>query len=266
MSDREWRTSFLNHLLKVSRGEEPDFLTQALHDMQGKGHFGEYLTEYALKNGNLPGRLRTWSNLLVPKQKDSPVVDETEIDVIMLHERGVFVFESKNYSGWIFGSESDRTWTQALGASKRNRFYNPILQNSAHVKVLSERLVVPEDCFTSYIVFSDRCELKKVPPDGEGYRICHRDDMLDLLREDLGRGQQAFNALQFSTLAQRIEELASASTEEAQFFHAQDVQVANSGRVCPRCGGRLMERNGRYGPFLGCSNYPRCRYTRNDTC
>ena len=32
--------------------------------------------------------------------------------------------------------------------------------------------------------------------------------------------------------------------------------------TCPECGGILQERNGRYGRFLGCSNYPRCRYTR----
>lgn len=32
--------------------------------------------------------------------------------------------------------------------------------------------------------------------------------------------------------------------------------------VCPECGGKLTERSGRYGAFLGCSNYPRCRYTR----
>lgn len=33
--------------------------------------------------------------------------------------------------------------------------------------------------------------------------------------------------------------------------------------LCPRCGGQLIERNGRFGPFYGCGNYPRCRYTRN---
>lgn len=34
--------------------------------------------------------------------------------------------------------------------------------------------------------------------------------------------------------------------------------------VCPRCGkGKLMPRKGKNGPFLGCSQYPACRYTRN---
>ena len=32
---------------------------------------------------------------------------------------------------------------------------------------------------------------------------------------------------------------------------------------CPTCDGRLRERNGKFGTFLGCENYPRCRFTRN---
>lgn len=36
-----------------------------------------------------------------------------------------------------------------------------------------------------------------------------------------------------------------------------------SGELCPRCGGELIKRNGRFGPFYGCCNYPRCRYTKN---
>ncbi|HIP83883.1 MAG TPA: DNA topoisomerase I [Methanothermococcus okinawensis] len=35
----------------------------------------------------------------------------------------------------------------------------------------------------------------------------------------------------------------------------------NKPRICPRCGGRLVARRGKYGEFFGCSNYPRCRYT-----
>nr|WP_288328846.1 topoisomerase DNA-binding C4 zinc finger domain-containing protein [uncultured Prevotella sp.] len=33
--------------------------------------------------------------------------------------------------------------------------------------------------------------------------------------------------------------------------------------MCPRCGGRLVERQGRYGCFFGCSNHPRCKFTSN---
>ena len=260
MSDRKWRTSYLNHLVKVVKGEEPNAFEMAAHDAQGKGHMGEYLTAYALTHGRLPGRVRCWSNVIVPT--DGVVVDETEVDVLMLHDSGIFVFESKNYSGWIFGSEDQRMWTQTLNRRTKTRFFNPIMQNAGHIRALASRLVVPDEYFTSYIVFSDRCELKSVPASGDGWRICHRDDLLRLVREDLRQRETTLNGLQYATLEERIETMAAASTEEAQAFHAQDVQVASSGTTCPRCGGRLKERSGKYGSFLGCSNYPRCRYTR----
>lgn len=38
----------------------------------------------------------------------------TEIDVIMLHPSGIYVFESKNMKGCIFGNENDKYWTQCL--------------------------------------------------------------------------------------------------------------------------------------------------------
>ena len=34
-------------------------------------------------------------------------------------------------------------------------------------------------------------------------------------------------------------------------------------KLCPKCGGKLKERAGKYGNFLGCSNYPKCKYTEN---
>jgi len=34
-------------------------------------------------------------------------------------------------------------------------------------------------------------------------------------------------------------------------------------KICPKCSGKLMERTGKYGKFLGCSNYPKCKYTEN---
>lgn len=33
--------------------------------------------------------------------------------------------------------------------------------------------------------------------------------------------------------------------------------------VCPECGGKLVEKRGRFGTFMGCQNYPECRFTIN---
>ena len=34
-------------------------------------------------------------------------------------------------------------------------------------------------------------------------------------------------------------------------------------KICPKCGGKLVEREGKYGKFLGCSNYPNCKFVLN---
>ena len=43
----------------------------------------------------------------------------------------------------------------------------------------------------------------------------------------------------------------------------KDNQSVNVEEYCPKCGGKLIKRSGKYGDFLGCSNYPRCKYTRD---
>ncbi len=42
----------------------------------------------------------------------------------------------------------------------------------------------------------------------------------------------------------------------------QQIEPEKIGETCPECGGELVIREGRYGKFIGCSNYPTCRYTR----
>ena len=87
-----------------------------------------------------------------------------EIDVMFICQKGIFVFESKNYSGWIFGNEKDQYWTASLAGGQKNRFYNPIKQNRTHLKWLSNYLNAfdLEVPLFSVIVFSKRCELKKI--------------------------------------------------------------------------------------------------------
>ena len=248
-------------LLNRLRGEEPGYFKKlSVQWKEGTGGLGEYLTEYALEHGDLPGRRAVFRNVLVPRS--SGPTGESEVDVLLLHETGVYVMESKNYGGWIFGSESQRQWTQTFENGTKERFYNPVLQNRAHVKALAACLGLPLDAFRSYIVFSERCTLRKVPEDTGSYLICQRQHLLKLLRRDIGGRERRFNDAQFDELKARIEKLEEASTNEAKVEHVEQAQRVKAGEVCPRCGGELVRRTGRYGEFLGCANYPKCRYTR----
>ena len=99
-------------LFEILKGEQPGFIKTLLND-ENAGQFGEFSTEYALTNHNLPGKLVVLKNVYVPYQGRT-----SEIDLLMIHEKGIFVFESKNYSGWIFGCADQLNWTQSLQNGK----------------------------------------------------------------------------------------------------------------------------------------------------
>lgn len=246
-------------LIARIKGEEPGFFEKLRHAKQGKGHFGEFLTEYALEHGKL-GDATVFSNVIVPRS--SGPTSTSEIDVVMLHEKGVFVIESKNYSGWIFGSEDQRNWTVTFNANSKERFYNPIKQNRAHIKALSEYLGLETSAFRSYIVFSERCQLKSVPSDTDDYVIVKRNRLLSKVRDELEQSPKLFDANRLEALKESLCALAEESTQAARDSHIEEAKRVASGDVCPLCGSELVKRSGKYGPFMGCSSYPKCRFTR----
>jgi hypothetical protein len=128
---------------------------------QDSGKYGEYLIYKHLEHFEKIGGMFLF-NLYVPKSSSGT----TEIDVLLICPKGIFVFESKNYGGWVFGNENHKYWTQTLpsgwnGACHKERFYNPIMQNATHIKHL--RHLIDENVpIRSIIVFSDRSTLKEV--------------------------------------------------------------------------------------------------------
>ena len=137
-----------------------------------KGRYGEYLTYKNLRHMESSGA-KFLFNVYIPKSNG----ETTEIDVLMICSKGIFVFESKNYSGWIFGSEGNRYWYQTLpsgrGKSHKEQFYNPIMQNRSHIKNLSALLDLPTPMW-SVITFSDRCTLKKVDVYSKDVKVINR--------------------------------------------------------------------------------------------
>lgn len=138
-----------------------------------KGEVGEYLIWKELKKFEGKGG-RFLFNLYVPKPND----ETTEIDVVLIHPKGFFVIESKNYNGWIFGSEKNRYWTQTLPMgrgykSNKEQFYNPLRQNGSHIKHL-KRVLNDGVPMWSLIVFSDECTFKDVTvSDDKRYKVIH---------------------------------------------------------------------------------------------
>ena len=69
----------------------------------------------------------------------------TQIDHVLVADTGIFVIETKHYSGWIFGEPHGDRWTQVI-YRKKSRFQNPIRQNFGHVKALQLLFKLPGRC------------------------------------------------------------------------------------------------------------------------
>ena len=240
-------------LLEILKGEQPGPIRMLLH-FENVGQFGEYATEFALTNHNLTGDFVVLKNIYLP-YKDKT----TEIDLLMIHEKGLFVFESKNYSGWIFGDAKQLNWTQSLPKRKKNHFYNPIRQNRNHIKALAEFLGKPESAFISYIVFSERCTLRRVPSDTAEVVIVRRPLMLKKLRSFLRSSSTKYTRQEIEEIAEKLRSCTNKSATEKQ-QHIDDINTK-----CPFCGSGLVLRCGKGGSFWGCSKYPKCRFTRHYT-
>lgn len=84
----------------------------------------------------------------------------TQVDHILVSRFGVFVIETKDYTGWIFANADQATWTQATYNDKY-KFQNPIHQNFRHVQAVRALLdFVPADAIHSVVVFVGDAEFK----------------------------------------------------------------------------------------------------------
>ena len=88
----------------------------------------------------------------------------TQIDHILLTQNGIFIIETKDYTGWIFGSEKQSQWTQKI-FKKTYRFQNPLHQNYKHLIVVQGLLdFLPKTHFKSLVVFTSKSEFKTQLP------------------------------------------------------------------------------------------------------
>lgn len=118
---------------------------------------GESEAETTLRTMEITGTILR--NLHLPTNKGTT----TEVDLVWISHKGVFVLEVKNYSGWIFGNERNQYWTQVLKGGLKNQFYNPIRQNGGHIAAVRGQLWrFYKGPYFNIIVFSDHCTLKDV--------------------------------------------------------------------------------------------------------
>lgn len=269
------------YFIKKKRYEATEYYAQTglpfSECMHNKGAFGEYKIGECLEK--IEGCKKLMFNLYIPTESDKT----TELDVLMIHESGIYLFESKNYSGWIFGSEDKKEWVQSFKAGRRSTkkeyFFNPIMQNHMHMKWLQNFIKDNSLSFYSYIVFGNGCELKNVTTTTGNHAVvclcqlyksvCSNAKFYGnrLTQEQI---EDIYEKLLPYTKADRSEkEKHIKDIKEKYYFSAEDIENYNNREEkCPFCGKKLVirtvakgSRSGKH--FITCSGYPKCRYTQN---
>mgnify|MGYP001566506250 CR=1 FL=1 len=107
------------------------------------------------------------NDLLLPSNSH---LNTTQIDHVVVSNYGIFCIETKAYQGWIFGEANQEYWTQVIYRHKE-RFYNPLRQNYAHVKAVEElvKLKYPNARIFSLVAFPDADKLKITGTNSVGF-------------------------------------------------------------------------------------------------
>lgn len=216
-----------------------------------RGFMGEFWVKQELKK--LPkDKYIILNDIMIKSSKGTH-----QIDHIIISKYGIFVVEMKNYYGLITGEEHQNKWTQHLG---KNKYYfnNPIHQNYGHIKALEELLNLSKDKFISIICISNQAKLKV-----KAKNVTQLDFVNDLIKSY----NNEIITEDLSKIKNKIEQN-NITDKEIRKNHIKNIKSTikenndkEKNMICPKCGGKLVERNGKYGKFIGCSNFPNCKYT-----
>lgn len=219
-----------------------------------KGWLGEKKATFKMWLSLDKQTYRRFHDVIIPASNGT-----TQIDHILISSYGVFVVETKNKGGWIFGSEDQPKWTQSF-YGKKYSFQNPLRQTYRQKKILAKFLSVDETTIQTIIYFVGSCRFKtSLPP--------------NVLRSGLGRyikrfSEQILSPDEVSRIVKKLEQHISDSNLSRSDHIRSLRERHNSETICPKCGAALKTRTAKKGPnagtkFLGCENYPSCRFTGN---
>lgn len=237
-----------------------------------KGWFGEQILDKLLK-AKLDGtKYKILHDIMLPTDDGAT----TQIDHIVVSEWGIFVIETKTYSGWIFGDAKSPQWSVSH-FKRKDRFQNPLRQNYKHLATLAECLGIDIGYFKTVVAFSGECVFKtEMPPE-----VMHFGDVPDFIR---GQSTVAvIRAEQVPEIVEVIQAWQATLSRERKAAHVANLRknhpaqgkrgldaspspaASNLGDSavpsCPKCGMPMVRRTRKSdgGQFWGCPNFPKCR-------
>ena len=220
-----------------------------------KGWVGEKRVGFRLKR-----LARKYNGFVI---NDVTIPDEetgrtSQVDHILFTRYGVFVVETKNYSGYIYGDDNQSQWTQVLSYGRIKRsFYNPVKQNAVHCFRLSAIINNEKLKFASVIVFVKENGGNIQSPNV--YNLADLKYLISKKSTPLYDDEDVQKA--YETILYYKENKVSSKKDHVQSILDNKEKIKNG--ICPRCGGILVIRTSKNGSqFYGCENYPECTFTK----
>ena len=133
-------------------------LTLILRSARFKGKLGEFKANVGVTLLLDRKIYRLIENVTLPVGGET-----TQIDHLVVSPYGIFVIETKNMKGWIFGQPNQAQWTQVIYRFKQ-KFQNPLLQNKMHVKAVQDLLGLEPDQVHNVVLFVGTCTFKTPMP------------------------------------------------------------------------------------------------------
>lgn len=181
----------------------------------------------------------------------------TQIDHVIISKYGIFVVESKNIEGWIFGNPKAAQWTVSK-PGRKFQMQNPLRQNYRHVKAIVDFLKIEESKIHSVVMFWGKCQFKTEMPANvmnKGYATYIK-----------SFDQQLFSDDEVATMVEALRSGALPKTWATRNAHIDSIKERlSSTTTCAKCGSPLTLRTARSGAnvgkkFYGCTAYPKCRH------
>jgi restriction system protein len=231
-----------------------------------KGVLGEFLVNFLLKTFLPKDQYSLIKNVTLPTDDGT-----TQIDHIVVSQFGVFVVETKNMKGWIFGNAKQKQWTQKV-FKYTGKFQNPLHQNYKHTQTLASCLAISNEHIYSVIVFIGDSTFKTQMPENVTYaRGC-----VEYIKS---KHEIHYTAEQVNEIVTAIEAGRLTRGLKTNLDHKQHVQTIIDNKqavesesaveeshepTCPKCGSDMALREAKKGnnagnQFWGCTNFPKCR-------
>lgn len=258
----------LKYLLKSVVRSAIRAAEESYNTPERKGARGERRVHSALTSVLDEKDYRVLSDLILPIAGGT-----TQLDHLVLSRFGIFVIETKNMSGWIFGGADQQKWTQVQKGGKRRSFQNPLRQNYSHVKAVQEILGIDYNILHNFVVFTGTAEPKTDMPENVAWGLRALGKLIAV------RKQLVLSDIQMNAFAQKLQGLALENNRTVRNEHLQNLEKKAAPKPhapspmpanpvgqtsCPKCGGEMVKRANRKtgDAFWGCAKFPKCRGTR----